>query len=213
MAKFPLPPSIEEIRNKPPEIRALPEGTVLARVYFTGGVQTTRWDQFRHFGPTNARFDHHYADAQGEPHVQPRSIFYCATNATTCFAEVFQDTRRIDRIRNAPWVAIFELQHMLELLDLTGAFTTRVGASMAINTGSRVRGREWAKCFYEAYGELHGIYYASSTHGNAPALAFNDRAEKASVLPAYPMLNRALSDDALLDVLKHSASALGYGLR
>jgi hypothetical protein len=47
-------------------------------------------------------------------------------------------------------------------------------------------------------------------NGNGPAVALSDRAE--DCLPAYPDFNRALADDALLDVLKHSAHQLGYGL-
>ena len=84
---------------------------------------------------------------------------------------------------------------------------------MAINTGSRVRAREWTQCFYEAYDDSHGIYYASSMHANQPAIVLNDRAETTKALPAHPRFNRAPADDALLNVLKHTAAALGYGLR
>jgi hypothetical protein len=176
-----------------------------------GGNYPTHWNGFRNFGPTNARYDHHLPDRRGEPRLQSRSILYCATKAHTCLAEVFQDTRRIDRFRRAPWLAVFEITKTCSLLDLTGGFTTRVGASMAINTGNRGKTRQWARAFYEAYPTLHGIYYASSMHANAPLIAFNDRAKKA--MPSFPKFNRALADDALLDVLKHSASVLGYGLR
>lgn len=140
-------------------------------------------------------------------------MLYCASSAVTCFAEVFQQTRRIDRVRDAPWMAIFELQRAVRLLDLTGTYPTRVGASMAINTGSRVRAPEWAQRFYEAHEDLHGIYYASSMHANQPAIVLSDRAEKTEALPPHPRFNRALADDALLNVLKHAATALGYGLR
>jgi hypothetical protein len=58
----------------------------------------------------------------------------------------------------ATWLATFVLQKDVDLLDLTGAFPTRVGASVAISTGSRSRVREWAKVLYEAYDVLHGIY-------------------------------------------------------
>jgi hypothetical protein len=49
-------------------------------------------------------------------------------------------------------------------------------------------------------------------NGNEPAIALNDRLERAGGIPDYPEFNRALADDALLDVLKHSAHQLGYGL-
>lgn len=213
MAKFLRPDSAAAIQNIPPEVRTLPKGAVLARVYFSGSAHPTRWNEFRQYGPTNARFDHHLPDKRGEPWVQKRAGLYCAGNAVTCIAEVFQQTRRIDRVRDAPWLAIFELQREVRLLDFTGTYPTRVGASMAINTGSRVRAREWAQRFYDAHDGLQGIYYASSMHANRPAIALNDRAEKTRALPAHPRFNRALADDALLDVLKHAAAALGYGLR
>jgi hypothetical protein len=213
MAKLPWPPGVAAVRDISPEVRTLPEGTVLARVYFLGSPHATRWNEFRRYGPANGRFDHHLLDKDGEPWVQERSVLYCATNAVTCCAEVFQQTRRIDRVRDAPWLAIFELKRAVRLLDLTGAYPTRVGASMAINTGSRVRARAWAQRFYEAHDDLHGIVYCSSMHANQPAIALNDRAEKTEALPPHPRFNRALADDALLNVLKHAAAALGYGLR
>ena len=186
---------------------------VLARVYFSSGDHPTRWNEFRHYGPTNGRFDHHLFDENGEAQEQECSVLYCATNGVTCAAEVFQQTRRIDRVRDAPWLVVFKLQRSVRLLDLTGTYPTRVGASMGINTGSRVRAREWAQRFYEAFDDLQGLYYASSMHANRPAIALNDRGEKAKALPLNPMFNRALADDVLLNTLKHAAGALGYDLR
>ncbi len=201
------------VRGVAPAVKTLAQGACLARVYFTAGDHPTRWNEFRHYGPMlDARFDHHLPDAAGEPFVQDRSILYCAAAADTCFAEVFQETRRINRTRRAPWLAIFALRRDLALLDLSGAYPTRVGASMAINTGSRARARGWAKAFYAAHDALQGIYYPSSMNGNEPAVALTDRAERSGCLPEHPDLNRALADDALLDVLKHSAHRLGYGL-
>ena len=213
MAKFPRPHDTATIQAAPPDVKTLGKGTVLARIYFTGGAHTTRWNEFRRYGPTNARFDHHLPLRDGQAWVQQRSVLYCASNAMTCFAEVFQQTRRIDRVRDAPWLAVFELQQAVTLLDLSGTYPTRVGASMAINSGSRVRAREWAQRFYEAFDDLHGICYASSMHANQSSVALNDRAQGMQALSAHPRFNRALADDALLDAQKHAAAALGYGLR
>lgn len=47
--------------------------------------------------------------------------------------------------------------------------------------------------------------------GRAP-IALTDRAAQPTPLPQYPNFNRPLADDALLDVLKHAAARLGYGL-
>lgn len=83
---------------------------------------------------------------------------------------------------------------------------------MAINTGHRGQARAWARTFYDAYPTLHGLDYPSSMNGNEPAIALNDRLERAGGIPAYQEFNRALADNAMLDVLKHSAHQLGYGL-
>jgi hypothetical protein len=210
--KLPDPPSVAALRAVPRDVKPLAKRTALARVYFTGGMNPVRWNEFRHFGPTSARFDHHLGNARGEPQDQPRSILYCATEARTCFAEVFQETRRIDRSRNSPWLAVFRTARDLELLDLTGSYVTRAGASMAIHSGNRVRARAWARAFYEAHADLHGLYYCSSMAGNRFAIALTDRAEGSAALADYPDFNRPLADDALLDVLKRCASDLGYAL-
>jgi RES domain len=213
MPKLPRPPDVAVLRDGEPALVQLPAGTVLARVYFTGGAHPASWSTFRHYGPLNGRFDHHLPDKSGEPREQDRAVLYCAREALTCFAEVFQHTRRIDRVRAAPWLAVFELERKVSLLDLSGSYPTRAGASMAINTGSRARAREWAQRFYESHADLHGIHDASSMHANRSAVVLDDRAEAHGALPAHPLFNRALADDAMLDVLKHAAAALGYGLR
>lgn len=195
------------------DIRTLAAGTVLARVYFAGGAYPTRWDAFRRYGPTLARWDHHVPDAYGNSVEQDRCVLYAAADARTCLAEVFQHTRRIDRVRNGPWLVVFALNKPMRLLDLTGTYPTRCGASMAINTGPRARARAWAQRFYEEHRDLHGLFYASSMHANKPAIVLTDRAAALGALPAHPQFNRALGDDLLLDVLKHAAVDLGYGLR
>ena len=210
MVKFP-DPDAATVRAATPDVKTLAQGTPLARVYATAGDHPTRWNEFRRYGPTNSRFDHHLPGRSGQAREQDRSVLYCAASAVTCMAEVFQQTRRIDRVRGAPWLVVFELARPVRLLDLGGAWPTRAGASMAINTGSRVRARQWAQCIYAAFDDLDGIHYPSSMHANQSAIVLNDRAARA--LAPQPEFNRALADDAMLDVLKHAAAALGYGLR
>ena len=196
----------------PPEIVVLPRGTILARVYYAQSAHPTSWSHFRYFGPVNARWDHHLVNGQGDPFVQERGIYYAARSGKTSIAEFFQNTRRIDRHFQAPWLAVFETQADLLLLDLTGAFATRMGASIAIHSGSRARARGWARDIYEAYPSIHGIDYASSMHGGETAVALNERAIETRFLPRFPVLNRALADSALLIALKNAALAVGYTL-
>lgn len=214
LAKFPHSPGAAALALVEPCVKTLPAGTVLARVYFSRSPHALRWNELRRFGPLNGRWDHHQPTAKGLPCLQERGVYYAAGDARTCLAEAFQDTRRIDRAFQAPWLVVFKTVQALDVLDLSGDFATRMGASMAIHSGSRVRAREWARDLYEAFPTLEGILYASSMHGGAPAIAINERAlRRGALFPAHPELHRALADDAMLDPLKHAARALGYALR
>jgi RES domain len=201
MPKFPEPPARLTLAAI---TRTLPAGTRLWRIYFTGGAHPATWDGFRFFGPTPSRFDHH----DPPPQVQQRGILYAAREPTTCVAEVFQATRVVDRTSSSPWLAGFDLEREVVLLDLTGLWSTETGASMAIHTGPRPRARRWSSAIYAAYATVEGFLYASSMHANRPAVALYERARPA--LPAAPVFHRALSDPALLRRLSAAAGRLGY---
>jgi hypothetical protein len=113
--------------------------------------------------------------------------------------------------RNAPAFAVVALQAPVILLNLRGAFATRIGASSAIHSGPRARARAWARQLYEAYPTVQGFQYGSSMNGHAPAIVLNERAKRA--LPEQPQFHRALNDDMLVDVLQRIALRLSYGLR
>jgi hypothetical protein len=210
MAKLPPSPGPDALRAIDPELLELPRGTALARIYFTDGQGATTWNGLRSFGPLGSRFDQHVPDVAGNPCEQKRAILCAAAHIDTCVAEVFQHTRRVDRVRKAPWLVIFDLAHAVTLLDLTGAFCTRVGASTALCSGSRKRARDWSRDFYEAYPRIDGLCYASSMNGHAPAVALYERAGAA--LPPAPRFNRSLADDPLFEALQHAAARLGYGM-
>lgn len=203
MAKLPEPPKPLSI---PAETTELPSGSIVWRIYSSGGRFPTTWSDFRSYGPTSARFDHH----DPPPHAQSRAIFYGAAEPTTCLAECFQAGRIIDRSSGAPWLVGFETVRALHLLDLTGAWPTRAGGSMAINSGQRPRARRWSRAIYETYPDVEGLLYSSSMHANKPAYALYERAR--SSLPSAPVFHRALSDPALLSRLDGAAEVLGYGL-
>jgi hypothetical protein len=206
LAKFPEPPSAEALAKIPPEIRQIPVGGVLWRLYFRGGQYPNFWNTFRAFGPTDARFDHQLPP----PRLQMRRILYGALEGPTCLAEVFQSTRMIDRAEHEPWLVGFELTQPLVLLDLSGVWPTRAGASMAINTGQRPRARRWAQAIYEAYPEVQGLFYPSSMHGNRSAVTLWERG--AGAVPPMPVFHRPLLDPALLPVLSRVARDIAYGL-
>jgi hypothetical protein len=204
LPKFPEPPA--DLAGVAPVEHRLPAGTVLSRVYFRGGPHPGDWRSMRAYGPVDVRFDHHEPPAR----LQDRRVLYAALDATTCLAEVFQRRRSIDVARREPWLVGFGTRADVRLLDLTGVWPTRAGASMAINTGQRARARRWARAIYAAYPRLQGIYYPSSMHANRPAVALFERAELA--LPAAPLVNRALADPLLEPYLRRVAAELNYRL-
>lgn len=210
MAKLPAPPPASELAPLAPQIRRLTQGTWLARIGFAGGRYPTEWSEFRHWGPGGSRFDHHLPDEYGKPCVQQRAVLYAASEAPTCIAEVFQNTRLVDAIRNQPYLAIWRTTADLSLLDLTGAFATRMGASTAIHSGPRSRARQWASALYDAYPQLDGIAYCSSMNGNAPAFVLNERALRKKPFPRYPELMRMLADPLTADLIDAAAGTLGY---
>ena len=133
---------------------------------------------------------------------------YLANQGPTCLAEVFQTTRVIDRHSGSPWLAGFRLAKAIQLLDLTGIFTTALGASTAIHSGPRPRAQRWSQQLYEAYAQIDGILYCSSMYGNAPSVALFERG-----LPTIPQLtvfHRALNDPAMLALIIATSQQIGY---
>jgi hypothetical protein len=153
-----------------------------------------------------ARFDHHLIPAG----PQTRGTIYGALGVHTCFAEVFQDTRTIERSRNRPWLVGFELIRPVSLLDLTGTWPTKAGASMAISSGRRDRARAWSVRIYEDYPTIEGLYYPSSMDNSQPSSALYERAKNA--IPTRPLFHRAVADPALNAAVVRAAILFGYGV-
>ena len=201
--RLPKPPQKFGI---PPVLKTLRRGTRLWRVYFQGGGHPTQWDACRNFGPTNGRFDHHTHPKR----VQSRGIIYATSGKQailTAVAEVFQDTRHIDRFRAQPWLASFELDGPLQLLNTGANWPGQAGGNMAINSGLRSRAREWSRRIYGQYPAVEGIWYPSCLT-NQPCAALYERATHA--LPSRPSLNLPLSHPSLLANLTQIATRLNY---
>jgi hypothetical protein len=185
----------------------LPRGTILWRIYDRGGDHSTAWNRFRHWGPVaTARFDHHESPARR----QTRGVLYGGLRVYTCFAEVFQETRTIERSRNRPWLVGFELTRKVSLLNLTETWPAKAGASMAIKSGRRDRATAWSQRVYEDYPAIEGLLYASSMDGNRPAVALNERAQAA--LPVRPLFHRALADPGLNGAVATAALLFNYAV-
>jgi hypothetical protein len=205
VVKLPWPPPVGDLRRIPLERHTLRAGSLLARVYARGGRYPSRWNDFRYAGPlASARFDHH---APGEQ----RGVLYGAISMRTCVAEIFQGTRVIDRVADDRCLTAFRTTRAVRLLDLTGDWPTRAGASQAIASGPRNRAQAWARAIYDAYATVDGLWYPSSMHGGHPAVVLFERA--ADALPADPELDVPLMHPGLLPDLTRAADALGYLIR
>jgi len=210
VAKFPEPPGVDALKKISPSLNTYKKGSLIWRLHFFGGSYPTNWHEFRYYGPTSSRFDHHRPKSNGESQTQKRGIMYLAKNGPTCIAEVYQATRIIDRHSQSPWLTAFRIATDIQLLDLTGIFTTTIGASSAIHTGPRPRARRWTQELYAAYANIDGILYCSSMYGNAPAIALFERGKRA--IPKLPMFHRALNDLAMSALLTETANNISYQL-
>lgn len=205
MPKFPEPPPVATLLRLGPAIHALPAGAEFCRIYFRAGAHPVEWNTFRRFGPVaTARFDHHLPPR----HLQDRGILDGALHIDSCLAEVFQERQAINRHAGEPWLVGLRGAAGLRLLDLTGAWPTRAGASLAIATGLRSRAQRWSRAIYEAFPDIDGLWYGSSMNANLPALALYERAG-ASLEPA-PVYHRALSDPLLAATLEAAADRFGW---
>jgi hypothetical protein len=141
MQRLPLPPERFPI---PADIKILPAGTRLWRIYDRAGPHPSDWNIFRYYGPLTSRFDHHTRPKRD----QARGILYASVNGPnavlTALAEAFQDTRLIDRSYHERWLAGFHLVEPLELIDTSGLWPVRAGGALTINSGSRAMARLWS---------------------------------------------------------------------
>lgn len=211
MPKFPAPPSPDRLAALGADLHPLPPGAELWRVYFRVTPHPGAWDAFRSWGPVgSARFDHHLPP----PRSQDRAILYAAWGERaflTALAEVFQRRRQIDPLAGEPWLAGFALREEVALLDLTGLWPTRAGASTAIASGPRGRARRWSQAVYASFPRVQGLWYPSSMGGNAPAVALYERARQA--LPPRPFFHAPLAHPEFAVPLQQAARMLGYRLR
>lgn len=184
--------------------------TALARIYQAGGRYPSNWNTFRTVGPVAAaRFDPHPPTADGIPATaRGCGVLYAALELQTCVAEAFQASRVVDRHTGRPWLAIFKPVRTLHLLDLTGTWPTRAGASQAISSGARDRARAWARAIYEAYDGIDGLWYRSSMDRGRPAVSLREPASDA--LPAQPWANLPLDSPGLTLALARACRTLGY---
>jgi hypothetical protein len=194
------------------DIVAVAPMTALARIYLASGRHPTGWNSFRTVGPVaTGRFDPHPATESAVPADAPGcGVLYAAVELQTCVAESYQATRVVDRRAGRPWLVVVRPARVLRLLDLTGVWPTRAGASQAISSGDRARSRAWARAIREAFPDLDGLWYRSSMDRGRPAICLWEPARDA--IPAQPWAHLPLDAPGLTLPLARACRALGYQL-
>ncbi|MGH3264555.1 MAG: RES domain-containing protein, partial [Trebonia sp.] len=170
---------------------------------------TTPWNQSRHFGPVDARFEPHPAGpATTHRH---RAVWYAEVTPQAAVAEVFQRTRTV-RLDPSNHLTSAYLSRDVRLLDVTGdpghgSWATRAGASMALSTGRHDYSSAWARAICDAFPGLDGLIYLGAMEGGL-ALALFVPPEDA--MPTAPATSRAIGDPALTSRLAGICDRIGY---
>ena len=200
--KLPPEPSLPLVR-RPDDLHRVGRGTALWRVHPTAGPYVTPWDRLRYVGPTTSRFD------PQPPPLRPsgRGVTYASLDVATVLAEAFQRTRVVDVHRRAPYLTGWQPARPLTLLDLTGTWPIRNGASHTLTTGPRAVCRAWARAIDEQWPDLDGLWTLSTMTGRPTVALFTAAAD---AFPRRPAFSRPLSTPALQGALRQAAAEVGY---
>lgn len=203
MVKLPLPPEPAALHRRVSDVHRLGD-RVLWRVHRTSGEHIVAWNALRYWGPASAaRFD----PQPPPPSISERGVSYAATDIPTALAEVFQQTRVINTRRGDPYLTAWRPSRSVQLLDLTGEWPIRAGASFTLNTGRRDRCRAWARTIHTAWPEIDGLWHRSSMTGQHIVTLFTHAADS---FPARPVFSVPLSHPGLRAGLLAAASQINY---
>lgn len=211
MSKLPDPPDAATLRDRAPIEHALhtvgPRAT-LWRIHNTVGDHVLAWNQLRRYGPASGRFDPQPLPPRAESEVGV--LYVAAERVEVAVAEVFQRTRRVDVTAGGPWLTGMRLTRPVRLLDLSGSWPTRAGASQALCSGPRPRAQAWARTIAQAWPGLDGLWYPSSMLGGGYCAALWTPA--ANALPDTPVLSVPLAHPGLWAPLAVICKRIGYRL-
>jgi hypothetical protein len=200
-------PDPDRLQAVGPDLRVVDPSVVLWRIHRTTGPHVTAWNELRRFGPIAwCRFDPHPA---GPARLHPDAgVLYLAGDPATALAEAYQLTRVVDLVTGRPAVTAFRPGRALTLVDLTGSWPLRVGASHVINTDDRrVVTQAWARAIAAAWPDLDGLWHTSSLTGSPCVTLF---APGSTALPGDPVRTWLLDDPAVADVLAVASRRIGY---
>ena len=179
----------------------------LWRIHRTTGPYRQTWDEMRTYGPlASMRWDAHPPPPGEHPAA---AVSYTATDVVTTFAEAFQARRSIT-LSGAVALAGWEPTRPLKLLDLTGTWLVRNGASASLAGTRKDTCRGWARAVRQAWPDIDGLYAPSTMTGGPMAVLY---APSSNSFPAAPRLARALNHPGLSGVVVKVADELGWPVR
>ncbi|NIH81122.1 RES family NAD+ phosphorylase [Amycolatopsis viridis] len=216
MARLPLPPARAELvaaLRPETDLVTVPPTQRLVRIFSTGGAHPQQWNTFRYTGPLpHGRFDPQPPDRDGGPVTgSGHGVLYFGLTVRTSVAEVFQTTSLVDRKTRVPRLVVVRPARPLRLLDLTGLWPTRVGASQEISSGPKKITQAWARAIRTAFDGLDGLWYRSSMDGGSPALCLWDP-PAGDALPLAPDILLPLDHPGLDVPLARVCEELNYVL-
>lgn len=191
------------------DVRTLASDQVLFRIHTVDGRHPVPWNGLREFGPL--------PQSRWEPQPAPQrqhagnGVAYTATDPTTAFAEVFQNRRRI-RVTSDKALSAWSPTRPLRLLDLTGTWPIRNGASSSLHAAPKSTTRNWAHQIHVQLAaplDLDGLY-VPLTMTLAPMVVLFHNAR--SAFPAAPVFSQLLNQRDARILAAKAAHALNWPL-
>lgn len=176
----------------------------LWRVHTVTGPHALRWNELRHFGPARTM--------RWDPHPPPPSVHanhgvsYTAADPSTAFAEVFQRNRAIVVAADRALVG-WQPSRPLGLLDMTGDWALRNGASASLFAAPKPTTRAWAAAIHHQRPDFEGLLVPSTMTGKEMVVLFGPASDS---FPAFPAFARVLDDPAARRIIDWSASVLRW---
>ncbi|MBP2472679.1 hypothetical protein JOF53_001551 [Crossiella equi] len=208
----PLPPDLAgAIRDE--DLTEVHRTTRLVRIFAAGGRHPQRWSSFRTVGPLpHGTFDTQPRSEDGAPNRDnEQGVLYFALSLRTSVGEVFRSHSAVDRQTRSPHLVMLRPKRALRLLDLTGPWPARFGASPDLSHAEPEVTQAWARAIREAAPELDGLWYRSNLDSGDPAICLWDP-PAASVLPPAPDVLLPLAHQGLTGQLAQACEELGYEL-
>lgn len=178
----------------------------LFRIHTVQGQHPMKWNGLREFGPLRQmRWDPQPLPLDLHPGF---GVAYCATDPTTAFAEVFQSLRII-RVTATRALSAWLPSRDLKLLDLTGLWATKNGASASLHSAPKATCRGWAKTIHAegAKIQVDGIYTPSTMTLEPLVVLFSSAL---SAFPAAPHFSELLTHQVVKVMATKSAHSLNW---